>query len=281
MAWHSPILLGLALTATFCCGQAVAQQDDAALAMVKQASQKEAAIHVRPDYFFLSEERSERTGQHLWLEAIAETPHGPLRRLLAEDGRPLDAERQKQVDAQVEELATHPAELDALNRARLADQQRGEQLLALPPDMFLYQTKGESNGVTTIAFRPNPDYKPATYQDRVLHAMAGTIEVDDATRRLRAVDAQLTEPVKFGYGILGCVQTGKIHFVRDETPHGDYKPSTLDFDMNGHILFFHTIGHAQHMVRRDFVLMGSQASLGDAEKMVMAAKPNQVAVFAH
>src|SRR5258708_38927110 len=48
----------------------------------------------RLKYMYLSVERSERTGGHVWTERVVETPLGKVRLLLAGDGRPLSAERQ-------------------------------------------------------------------------------------------------------------------------------------------------------------------------------------------
>src|SRR5260370_5464957 len=44
-------------------------------------------------YVYLSQERSERTGGHLWTERVVETSVGKLRRLIAEDGQPLTGDR--------------------------------------------------------------------------------------------------------------------------------------------------------------------------------------------
>src|ERR1700679_3365590 len=44
-------------------------------------------------YMYMSEERSDRTGGHLWTEGVAETSVGKVRLLVAEDGKPLNTER--------------------------------------------------------------------------------------------------------------------------------------------------------------------------------------------
>ena len=47
----------------------------------------------RAHYMYLSKERSDRTGGHLWTEKVVETTDGKLRMLVAEDDVPLSAER--------------------------------------------------------------------------------------------------------------------------------------------------------------------------------------------
>src|ERR1700677_2733996 len=44
-------------------------------------------------YMYVSEERSDRTGGHLWTERVAETSVGKVRLLIAEDGQALSAAR--------------------------------------------------------------------------------------------------------------------------------------------------------------------------------------------
>jgi hypothetical protein len=246
--------------------------DSALTALVQTMSRNEAALaKIRTDYFFFSEERSDRTNQHLWLEAIAETTHGPLRRLLAVDGRPLSAEEQRHVDQRVQALAADPSALDAVNRNRTQDQERGEQMLRMPPGMYLYREVSRQGGVMTVAFKPNPAYEPATYEERVLHAVAGTFQIDEPALRMREVDSRLTEVVKFGFGLLGSIQSGEVHLVRIKTSHGDYKPEVLDFKVVGRVLFFHALGREQHLARHGFVLLPENQSLEDAAKTVLAA----------
>ena len=62
---------------------------------------------------YTSNERSERTGGHLWTERVAETSAGKVRLLLAEDGKPLSAERQKGERARMADIAAHPEEFSA------------------------------------------------------------------------------------------------------------------------------------------------------------------------
>src|ERR1700735_1353670 len=67
----------------------------------------------RNKYMYVSEERSERTGGHLWKERVAETPEGKVRLLIAEDGQPLSGSRLASEKARLEDIAAHP---DAFQR---------------------------------------------------------------------------------------------------------------------------------------------------------------------
>src|ERR1700716_1732209 len=90
------VLLGLlAVCAVRAQSADVARSSDVARRVVDTMLTHEGdpAEH-RLKYMYLSEERSERTGGHLWTERVVETAMGKVRLLLAEDGKPLSAERQ-------------------------------------------------------------------------------------------------------------------------------------------------------------------------------------------
>src|ERR1700692_440967 len=84
------VLLGL-----LAAGGVQAQNSDAARRVVDTMLTHEGnpGEH-RLKYMYLSEERSERTGGHLWTERVVQTGMGKVRLLLAEDGKPLSADRQ-------------------------------------------------------------------------------------------------------------------------------------------------------------------------------------------
>ena len=59
-------------------------------AVVATMAANEVVAHKQETHFsYLSEERSPRTGGHLWREKVVEAQDGPLHRLLAIDGRSL------------------------------------------------------------------------------------------------------------------------------------------------------------------------------------------------
>ena len=59
----------------------------------KMVVNEQTAEQHRDHYMYLSKERSDRTGGHLWTERVVETDAGKVRLLLAEDGQPLAADR--------------------------------------------------------------------------------------------------------------------------------------------------------------------------------------------
>src|SRR5260370_39653808 len=85
----------------------------------------------RLKYMYLSEERSERTGGHLWTERVVETPMGKVRLLVAEDGKPLSADRLAAEKARLAEVVAHPDAFQRREQAGEKDGQPSEQKLAV------------------------------------------------------------------------------------------------------------------------------------------------------
>lgn len=273
------VCLLAALSLAAICGSAQTpaptQQDPAALAIIQQVGEHELAAYRHHGYYsFLNAERSDRTNQHLWLEAVVETPQGKFRRLLREDGQPLAPQRRQQEDARIAAEAADPAKLEADSHAREQDEQHAQSMFNYPPQMFVYAREGESDGLLKISFRPNPAFQPSTYEQRVLHAMAGSVLIEPGALRLRQLDARITEDVKFGWGIIGeILPGGNMHLVRVHTTGDDYKPTLLDINMQGHLLFFHTLSRTQHLTHRNFAPLPPNLSVSEAGKMALAVTP--------
>src|SRR5271165_4892754 len=73
---------------------APAQPGSSMQEVIAMAANEVLAAQHKDHYIYLSKERSERTGGHLWTEKVVETDAGKVRFLLAEDGAPLGPERE-------------------------------------------------------------------------------------------------------------------------------------------------------------------------------------------
>ena len=89
--------------------------------VVKQmiAHEDDDSAH-KDQYEFLSRERSDRTGEHVWTERVVETQFGRVKFLLDMDGKPLDPEQ------------------EAAERGRLA-------AIVADPDAFMAQEHAEKD----------------------------------------------------------------------------------------------------------------------------------------
>ncbi len=129
----------------------------------------------RNKYMYLSEERSERTGGHLWTERVVETSMGKVRLLLAEDGKPLSAARQAAEKAKLEDLAAHPEAFQRREQSMKNDELHAEEMLTLLHKAFLFDEPRLEGADLRIGYRPDPAYQPKTMEEKVLHAMSGAV----------------------------------------------------------------------------------------------------------
>jgi hypothetical protein len=230
----------------------VAGTDRATVNVVTAMVQAEKrARHDRTYFRYTSEERSSRTGGHLWREYVVETPEGLLRRLVAVDGQPLSESRAAAEDRRIAALVGHPDTLRALNADRHSDEERVGRILDILPKAFIWTTDGMQGDCARISYRPNPDFTPSSYEERIVHGMAGTLLIRMPTTRLCAIDGHVVDRITFGYGLLGHIEKDS-HFSVTRVPVTltDWKNSVIDVHLDGKILLLKSISRdekARHM----------------------------------
>jgi hypothetical protein len=227
-------------------------------------NEKHAREH-RTYFRYISVERSARTGGHLWRENVVETPDGLLRRLVAEDGKPLSPDRASAEDRRIARLAADPSTLRAANADRRADEARLGRLLDILPKIFLFTPDGTQGGCMRIAYRPNPAFTPSTYDERVIHGMAGTILIRVPADRLCGIDGHLTDRVSFGFGLLGHIDQGS-HFSVTRVPvtPTDWKNTHIKVQFDGRVLLFKSISREEDATHSDAQPLPSNLSLAEA-----------------
>jgi hypothetical protein len=232
------------------------------------AHENDAAEH-RNKYMYISEERSERTGGHLWKELVVETEAGKLRLLIAENGQPLSGRQLKAEKARLAEIAAHPDELQRRDQAMKNDEQHAEQMLALLHKAFLFEEPRVEGGDLRIAYRPDPTYQPQTLEEKVLHAMSGSVLIDERTMQLHRIEGKVPADVSLGYGLLGTIHAGSSFSTAHEMePGNEWKPSKVDTEIDGKAIFFKAIGRSQHAVNSDFKLLPHDISVPQAVEIL-------------
>jgi len=194
-----------------------------------------------------------RAGGHVYREEEIETVEGPVRRLLAVDGHdPAPAER-KQDDDRLQRLVQNQKARLTLKNNREADEKKFEDLLRVIPDAFLFEDQGPQGDLEKLAFRPNPTYSPATYEETVLHAMSGVILINLQEKRMAHLAGALRHQVSFGYGLIGHLNKGgTIEISRTRISPGRWKTSSTKINLEGRFMFFKTISKQLDETRFDF-----------------------------
>jgi hypothetical protein len=223
----------------------------------------------RNRYMYLSEERSERTGGHLWRERVVEASLGKVRLLLAEDGKPLNADRAALEREKLTHIVAHPEEFLRREQAMKNDEDHAEQMLTLLRKAFLFEDPRVEGSDLQIGFRPDPAYKTQSLEERVLHAMSGTILVDQRTLQLHRIEGKTPADVSLGFGLLGTVHAGSgFNTTHELEPGGDWKNAVANTAIEGKAMLFKEIGRNEHLVHSEFQQLAPDVSLAQAVEML-------------
>jgi hypothetical protein len=236
----------------------------------KVAANEVAARQGRPHYFYVSEERSARTGGHLWKENVVETTDGALRRLIAIDNQPLRSGEAEAEQRRIDNLVSHPDEFRRQNQAHKDDEDRAAQLLQILSSDFVLTPDGEANGCLRFNFQPKPNFRPASYQERVAHEMTGTISLKRPDDRLCTLDAKIIHPVEFGFGMLGHIDEGG-HFSlwRKQVDAKNWKSNHISVHINGRILMLKSLAQDQEAVRTEIRVVPQNLTLAQAAQLTL------------
>jgi len=248
---------------------ALPQSDSAALGMpanemARKVVNNELKSHNEDQSHWLYQLEKEESGRKQ-VQEILETNGGSLSRLLSMEGHPLDAKQQRQENQRMQRLVGHPDEQLKLQEASKKKAERGACLFKLLPDVFMFAYAGRQGNIVTLAFRPNPNFKPSSIEARVLYGMQGEMTVDAKQERLVALNGHLVEDVKFGGGLFGHLDKGGKFEVRQaEVAPGHWKVTVLDVDMKGKAFLFKVIEVKETENHTDFRPVPNGLTLAEA-----------------
>ncbi|QMV18722.1 hypothetical protein GOB94_08535 [Granulicella sp. 5B5] len=265
--WMLLLLLAAAAPAeTPATPQALQTPQQVVLAMID--NENAAAAH--PDrYEYVSNERSGRTGGHLWTERVVETPPGRMRLLLAIDGKPLSPERMQQERARLENLRTHPAVFIKHEQNTRAEEKRARDMLEVLPRDFLFDHVVLQDGLWHMDFHPNPNYTPSGVQERILHNMAGKLVIDASQLRLVRMEFHLVQDVPIGFGLLADVQPG-TNFISDrEQIDGRWHTMHVATVVHAKAVIFKTVDLNIDLHRSQFQPLDHDVSVPEAAEMLL------------
>ncbi len=188
-----------------------------------------------------------------------------MSRVLARQGKPLDAAAQKKETDRLNNLLRNSAEQARMKQDHEAEEQRLERLMGAMPEAFLYTYDGADDGNLRLSFKPNPAYNPPTYETRVYHALSGQIWVQPQQKRLVKIDAHILNEIDFGYGLLGRIEKGgRFQIARDPVSENRWKTTMLNVHISGRVVFFKSINRDQDVTRSAFKPMPPNTSVRDA-----------------
>ena len=214
------------------------------------------------------EEQQEDSKPSKTLE-ICQTRDGDLERVVAVNGRELDAGQMQAEDQRIQTLVAHPDQLRAKQKKAREDGEQERNLLASFPEAFQFQWESESGNLITLRFWPNPAFRPATRSMQVFHHMEGTIVLDATQKRLVEINGRLTSEVKFAAGLLGHLdKNGTFCVQQKEFGDGHWDLSSMNVHMSGKALFFKTITVLETKRHIDYKPLPRDVTLQQAAKFL-------------
>lgn len=212
----------------------------------------------------------QKIGPQSFVKHQVETEQGPIFRILEEGGKPLTDEEERREEARLNSLLNSPSALSKNRQDHLQDEARVQRLVQLMPGAFLFEPDGKVSGdLITVNFKPNPEFKPPTYEARVFHGMAGTIVVNQRLKRFVEMRGHLISRIDFGYGLLGSVEKGgEFEIHREQVSESHWKTDLVDVHVSGHVILFKTVSKDHHEARSQFQPVPTTISLDEAKHLL-------------
>ena len=204
------------------------------------ANEEQARQH-RTFFRYTSVSSAPRTGGHLWTEKVAETPDGLLRRLIAEDSKPLSPDRAAAEDRRIAALVADPSALRAANADRRADEARCAAARHRAGPFSSPRTACRETACA-LPFVPTPRSPPPHTTNASSTAWQASSSFACPQNGCVASKGHLVDRVSFGYGLLGHIDQGS-HFGVTRVPITamDWKTSKIAVHVDGRILLLKSI----------------------------------------
>ncbi len=227
-------------------------------------------------YEFLSRERSDRTGGHVWTERVVETSVGRIRFLLAVDGKPLNAEQVAAERGRLAAIVADPKVFVEREREQKGDEAQDRKMLDLLQRAFVFDNVRLEGGVWRMDFHPNPTYSPHGVEERVLAGMSGTVVIDAAQERLMEIDGRLAQDVSIGFGLLATVRAGSCFSSQRADEGGHWRTVHVVTDIQGKAALFRSVSRSTDVTRSEFKYL--QPGISVAEAVALVESPGGGAV---
>jgi len=203
---------------------------------------------------------------------VVETQFGSLDRLLSRAGTPLTDAQQQEETNRILLLANSPQQQRKLEENRRKDAEQCNAFLKMIPDAFVFEYAGQQREGTLheLVFKPNPAYRPPSWEGKILHQMTGEIWVDTEQMRLVSISGRLLNDVKFAGGLLGHLEKdGTFVVKRAQIEPGQWETIAMQVNMKGKAFLFKTLSVNQKELHRDFERVPENLTMADGATLLL------------
>lgn len=263
-------VLALVLPLTVSAGPDTQFNDNAVDKLVREVVQNEIQAQLNDNSLWCYREQHQEDGKPDKTLDVCETKDGELQRVLAVNGRELDAAQRQAEDDRLQALIAHPEQLRAKQKKDREDGEQERNMLKIFPDAFRFECESESANQITLRFRPNPAFHPYTRAALVFHHLEGTLVLDTRQKRLVEVKGSLMSEVRFAGGLLGHLDKGGTFAVRQqEVGDGHWDLVFMSVHMTGRALFFKTIAVSERQTLSDYKPLPNGVTLQQAADFLL------------
>jgi hypothetical protein len=210
------------------------------------------------------------------VKEIFETKDGDVARLIAKDGKPLPPEDEQAEIDRLNHLLQHPEVQEHRHKKEQEDSARGDEMVRMLPDAFLFTYEGMVEGPSgpcyRLQFRPNPAFTPPDREGEVYHGMVGELWVDRTQLRLAKIDAHLISDVNFGWGVLGRLYKGGSILVQNaDVGLHHWETIHMKLQLQGKLLMMKSVDYSTTEDSSDFKIQPQELGYQDAIRLLQKA----------
>src|SRR6201995_308414 len=265
------LLLGAAAAAS---GQSLPQNGNPAVdpaKIVREASYNELHSPKAGRSFSYRQRKVDPKGTIV--KEIVETKDGDVARLIEKDGKPLPPEEEQAEISRLNNLLAHPEIQEHRHKKEQEDSARGDEMVRMLPDAFLYtfdgMVEGPSGPCYRLKFKPNPAFTPPDREGEVYHGMEGELWVDQAQLRLAKIDAHLFSDVNFGWGVLGRLYKGGSILVQNaDVGLHHWETIQMKLNLQGKLLMLKSVDYSTTEDFSDFKIQPQELGYQEAIRLL-------------
>ncbi|MGB8537998.1 MAG: hypothetical protein WCD57_16370 [Acidobacteriaceae bacterium] len=207
------------------------------------------------------------------VKQIVETKDGDVARLIERNGKPLPPEEEQAEIDRLNNLLAHPEIQEHRHKKEQEDSARGDEMVRMLPDAFLYTFEGMVEGPSGLCyrlkFRPNPAFTPPDREGEVYHGMVGELWVDQSQLRLAKIDAHLISDVNFGWGVLGRLYKGGSILVQNaDMGLHHWETIHLKLNLQGKLLMLKNVDYSTTEDFSDFKIQPEELGYQEAIRLL-------------
>jgi hypothetical protein len=198
---------------------------------------------------------------------VADAKGGSLHLIVERNGQPVPKDEQRR------KMDEFIRDTDAQARQRkngAHDDDQAAEMLRLLPQAFIWTEVGKKGSLTTLHFKPDPEFHAPDWEARVFAAMEGDLVVENQQLRIVSLKGRLIHDVLFLGGLLGRLQSGGTFAVeRRELSTGIWQITETHVHITGHALLFKDISEEEDESKNSFTRLPAELDLQQAEKEIL------------